>query len=168
LTKDGRRIIVSLSISPLRDAEGQVVGASKIVHDVTDMVAARDALAREKELLATTLSSIGDGVIVTDAEGCVTFLNPQAERLTGWTDEDARGQRLPAVFRIVNEETRAAVENPVDQVLRLNSVVGLANHTVLIAKDGPERAIEDSAAPIRVDGRLFGVVLVFRDATERR
>jgi PAS domain S-box-containing protein len=168
LTKGGRRIIVSLSVSPLRDAEGEVVGASKIVHDVTDVVAAREELAREKELLATTLASIGDGVIVTDAQGCVTFLNPEAERLTGWTLDDARGEALPDVFRIVGETTREAVKNPVDEVLRRNAVVGLANHTILIARDGSERAIDDSAAPIRVNGALSGVVLVFRDVSERR
>ncbi|HKO22036.1 MAG TPA: PAS domain S-box protein [Candidatus Eisenbacteria bacterium] len=168
LAKGGRRIIVSLSVSPLRDADGEVVGASKIVHDVTDVVAAREALAREKELLATTLSSIGDGVIVTDAQGCVTFLNPEAERLTGWTQDDAQGRPLPAVFRIVGEATRRTVKNPVDEVLRRNAVVGLANHTILIARDGSERAIDDSAAPIRVNGALSGVVLVFRDVTERR
>ena len=168
LAKGGRRIIVSLSVSPLRDADGEIVGASKIVHDVTDIVAAREALEREKELLVTTLSSIGDGVIVTDAEGRVTFLNPEAERLTGWTVGDARGLALPEVFRIVGEKTRTTVKSPVEEVLRRNAVVGLANHTVLIARDGSERAIDDSAAPIRVGGALSGVVLVFRDVTERR
>ena len=168
LAKGGRRIIVSLSVSPLRDADGEVVGASKIVHDVTEVVAAREALAREKELLATTLSSIGDGVVVTDAEGRVTFLNPEAERLTGWSLDDARGEALPDVFRIVGETTRKPVKNPVDEVLRRNAVVGLANHTILIARDGSERAIDDSAAPIRVNGVLSGVVLVFRDVTDRR
>ncbi|HEX5030308.1 MAG TPA: PAS domain S-box protein [Candidatus Eisenbacteria bacterium] len=168
LAKGGRRIIVSLSISPLRDADGEIVGASKIVHDVTDMVAVREALAREKELLATTLSSIGDGVIVTDAEGRVTFLNSEAQRLTGWTEDDARGLALAEVFRIVGEETRTTVKSPVEEVLRRNAVVGLANHTILIARDGSERAIDDSAAPIRVEGVISGVVLVFRDVSERR
>jgi PAS domain S-box-containing protein len=169
VTKDGRRISVSESVSPLRDMEGQIVGASKIVHDITDLVAARTALTNEKELLATTLESIGDAVIVTDPEGRITFLNAEAERLTKWRNSDATGQPLPNILRILNEETRAPVENPMEKVLRLGGVVGLANHTVLIAKDGTEIPIDDSAAPIRhADGPLLGVVLVFRDFTERK
>jgi two-component system CheB/CheR fusion protein len=169
LTKDGRQIPVLISVSPLKDAEQEVIGASAIVHDVTEMVAAREALVREKELLATTLASIGDGVIVTGPNGRVTFLNAEAERLTGWKTSEATGRTLPEIFHIVNEETRQVVENPVEKVLRLGTVVGLANHTVLIAKDGREIPIDDSGAPIRgSDGTMFGVVLVFRDFTERK
>ncbi|HYJ33880.1 MAG TPA: PAS domain S-box protein [Candidatus Binatia bacterium] len=168
ITKDGRRLRVSLSISPLRDSEGELIGAAKIVHDITEIAAARESLAREKELLATTLASIGDAVIATDPEGRVTFLNGEAERLTGWTSADARGRPLPEVFHIVNEQTRAIVENPVEKALRLGAVVGLANHTVLLARDGSEWPIDDSAAPIIMNGRVFGVVLVFRDVTERK
>ena len=169
LTKDGRRIPVAVSVSPLRDAEGAIIGASKIVHDISDVVAAREALVREKELLATTLASIGDAVIVTDANGQINFLNAEAERLTGWTNAEASNHPLPTVFRVVNEETRTPVENPVAKVLRLGGVVGLANHTVLIGKDGTETPIDDSAAPIRQpDGPLFGVVLIFRDFSERK
>ncbi|HZV36133.1 MAG TPA: PAS domain S-box protein, partial [Verrucomicrobiae bacterium] len=169
IAKSGRQIPVSISISPLKDPEGNIIGASKIVHDITELVAAREALLREKELMATTLASIGDAVIVTDANGRVAFMNPEAERLTKWTTADAVDMPLPDVFRIINEKTRAAAENPVDKVLRLGSVVGLANHTVLIAKDGTEFPIDDSAAPIRQPGgSLFGVVLVFRDFTERK
>ncbi len=169
IAKDGRRIPVAVSVSPLRDADGELCGASKVIHDITDLVAAREALLREKELLATTLASIGDAVVVTDAEGRVTFLNEEAERLTRWRSAEAAGQPLPEVFHIISEETRNPVENPVEKVLRLGHVVGLANHTVLIAKDGAEIPIDDSAAPIRHgDGPLFGVVLVFRDFTERK
>jgi len=169
VTKDGRLIHVSVSVSPLKDADGRVVGASKIIHDVSEIVASREALARERELLATTLKSIGDGVVVTDAESRVTFLNPEAERLTGWTQSEAEGVPLPMVFRIVSEDTRQEVDNPVETALRSGSVVGLANHTLLISKDGSETPIDDSAAPIlRSDGQIFGVVLVFRDFTERR
>lgn len=169
VAKDGRRIPVAVNISPLKNAEGEIVGASKIIHDISDIVAAREALVREKELLATTLASIGDGVIVTDAEGRVTFVNAEAERLTKWSNADAVSQPLPVIFCIVNEETRAPVENPVEKVLRLGGVVGLANHTVLIAKDGTVIPIDDSAAPIREPGGpLFGVVLIFRDFTERK
>lgn len=127
------------------------------------------ASGRRGDLLSTTLSSIGDGVVVTDNDGKITFLNPVAERLTGWSRVEAAGRRLPEVFRIINETTRRLVENPVEKVFRLGTVVGLANHTILIAKSGAEVPIDDSAAPIRDEaGALFGVILVFRDVTERR
>ena len=127
------------------------------------------AAEQQRQLLAVTLASIGDAVIVTDAQGRVSFLNAEAERLTGWTGADAQGQALPAVFRIINEETRRTVENPVDKVLRLGTVVGLANHTVLIARDGTETPIDDSAALIRQrDGTAHGVVLIFRDFSEHK
>ena len=126
-------------------------------------------VARQKEWLEVTLSSIGDGVIATDMDGRVMFLNPVAEPLTGWTSAEAAGKPLEEVFRILNEQTRRPVESPVSKVLREGTIVGLANHTVLIARDGLERPIDDSAAPIRdEDGRTIGVVLVFRDATEKR
>jgi PAS domain S-box-containing protein len=169
VAKDGRRFPVLVSVSPLRDSTNRVIGASKILHDISDVVAARDALARERELLATTLASIGDAVIVTDTAGRITFLNKEAERLTGWNQADAQGRDLPGVFRILNEYTRERVENPVEKVIRLGAVVGLANHTILISQDGIERPVDDSAAPIRLgDGTFSGVVLVFRDVTERR
>ncbi len=170
LAKDGRRIPVSLSVSPLKDREGHVIGASKILHDISDMLATRDQLAREKQLLATTLVSIGDGVIVTNPAGRVSLLNAEAERLTGWKSAEAAGQPLPSVFRILNEDTRQPVENPVEKVLRLGTIVGLANHTVLVAKDGAETPIDDSAAPIREreGDPINGVVLVFRDFTEQK
>ena len=167
--KDGRLIPVSVSVSPIKDREGRVTGASKIIHDITDIVAGREALVREKELLATTLASIGDGVIVTDNEGRVTFLNTEAERLTGWKEAEGASQPLSEVFRIINEFTRQPAENPVEKALRLGAIVGLANHTLLLAKDGREIPVDDSAAPIRdPSGSIFGVVLVFRDATEER
>lgn len=130
---------------------------------------AQEAEARERQLLATTLASIGDAVIVTNAQGCITFLNGEAERLTRWQNADAIGRPLPDVFKIINEVTRQPVENPVDKVLRIGAVVGLANHTILIGKDGAETPIDDSAAPIRQPGAaLSGVVLVFRDFTEQK
>lgn len=122
-----------------------------------------------EERYRTTLFSIGDGVIVTDRQGCVQMLNPPAELCTGWTMAEAAGQALERVFHIVNEETRQPVDNPVARVLREGLVVGLANHTLLIARDGTERAIADAGAPIRNDrGEITGVVLVFRDQTEQR
>jgi PAS domain S-box-containing protein len=122
-----------------------------------------------KELLATTLASIGDAVIVTDKDGRVTFLNTEAERLTGWRQQEALGSPLTQVFQITNELTRQRVENPVEKVLRLGTVLGLANHTVLIAKDGKEVPIDDSGAPVRrPSGPIEGVVLVFRDVGAQR
>jgi PAS domain S-box-containing protein len=169
VAKGGRRIPVSVNVSPILDREGRVVGASKILRDLTAIVAALEALAREKELLATTLSSIGDAVIATDAKGIVTFMNPIAETLTGWTGRDAAGRPLLEVFRIVNEQTRKEVENPATRSARDGVIVGLANHTVLISRTGEERPIDDSAAPIRNGGdKIAGSVLVFRDITQRR
>lgn len=122
-----------------------------------------------QEEFRTTLYSIGDAVITTDHEGGVRQMNPVAEQLTGWPESEAQGKPLDHVFHIVNEETHTVVENPVQRVLREGVVVGLANHTVLIARDGTERPIADSGAPIRDDsGTITGVVLVFRDQTEER
>lgn len=127
------------------------------------------ALDEQREWLRVTLSSIGDAVITTDTKGCVTFLNRVAQSLTGWTQEGAVGAPLETVFKIVNEETRRVVENPASRALREGGVVGLGNHTLLIAKNGTERPIDDSAAPIRnASGEPVGVVLVFHDITERR
>jgi PAS domain S-box-containing protein len=121
------------------------------------------------EVLRVTLGSIGDAVITTDNEGRVTYLNPVAESLTGWTQHEARGITLDNVFRIVNEDTRNTVESPAIRALSQGVVVGLANHTLLIAKDGSERPIDDSAAPIRDEhGVVSGCVLIFRDVSERR
>ncbi|WP_165250656.1 PAS domain S-box protein [Paludisphaera soli] len=123
----------------------------------------------DRERLRITLASIGDGVVSTDAEGRVTYLNPAAEGLTGWTTAEAAGRPLVEVFRIVNQHTRAEVENPAIRALREGKVVGLANHTVLIARDGTERPIDDSAAPMFDEaGAAIGAVLVFRDVSERR
>ncbi|HUR58176.1 MAG TPA: PAS domain S-box protein [Opitutaceae bacterium] len=160
--KDGTLIDISLTVSPIFDTEGKVIGASKIARDVTEQ-------KRQQERFRVTLASIGDAVIATDKIGQVTFLNPVAEELTGWRSDEAVGQPLEAVFRIVNETTRATVETPVAKVLREGGIVGLANHTVLITRDGVERPIDDSAAPIRLGPKtLDGVVLVFRDVSERR
>ena len=128
-----------------------------------------EALHEQREWCRVTLASIGDAVITTDINGGVTFLNPVAQSLTGWTLEEAAGQPLDRVFRIINEESRQPVESPAVRALREGVVVGLANHSLLIAKDGTERPIDDSAAPIRNDkGEVAGVVLVFRDISERR
>ena len=125
--------------------------------------------ARTKDLLHTTLSSIGDAVIATDAAGRITFLNGIAQKLTAWSEEQAAGVHLDEVFQIVNETTRKVVESPVSKAIRKGTIVGLANHTVLIGKNGTETPIDDSAAPIwSEDKQILGVVLVFRDVSDRR
>lgn len=126
-------------------------------------------LRESEQRYAVTLSSIGDAVIATDRNSRISFMNPVAENLTGWSRENAMGRPLAEVFRVVNETTRAAVEDPVTAVLSAGTIVGLANHTVLLSRDGREIAIDDSGSPI-VDerGEIQGVVLVFRDVTQRR
>lgn len=131
--------------------------------------AARAAAEEHEARLTVTLHSIGDGVIATDAAGRVTMCNPVAQALTGWTEAAAIGRPIEQVFRIVHEQSRAPIENPVSKVFREGRIVGLANHTLLLTPDGRETPVHDSAAPIRsADGALLGVVLVFRDATEAR
>jgi PAS domain S-box-containing protein len=125
--------------------------------------------SRQRELLRITLLSIGDAVITTDVDDHITYLNAVAEFLTGWTHGDAVGQPLEKVFRIINEGTRRPVENPTAKALREGAVVGLANQTVLIKKDGEECPIDDSAAPIKdEEGQVSGCVLIFRDVTAQR
>ncbi|HYG64424.1 MAG TPA: PAS domain-containing protein, partial [Thermoanaerobaculia bacterium] len=157
-----------------QDEAGQLAAAfntmtaqlRRLIQSLQDRIAERE---RAEESLSTTLNSIGDAVIATDTHGRVVRMNPVAERLTGWPMEMAAGQPLHDVFRIVNEDTRLPVVSPVDQVLASGGVVGLANHTVLLARGGSERPIADSGAPIRGrEGRIEGVVLVFRDVTEER
>jgi two-component system, cell cycle sensor histidine kinase and response regulator CckA len=125
-------------------------------------------LKESEQWLATTLRSIGDAVIATDKRGVITFMNPVAERLTGWNQKDALGKDLREVFNIIDEQTHAPAENPGTKVLQEGVVSGLIDH-VLISKDGGETTIDDSAAPIKDDkGNVTGVVLVFRDTTERK
>lgn len=160
--KDGVLIDISLTVSPVRDGHGRIVGASKVARDIT-------AVKAEQERSRVTLASIGDAVIATDTKGRVTFMNSVAETLTGWRLQEAGGQPLEAVFKILKEDTRRPVDSPVTEVLRDGRVVELANHTLLVSKEGKEWPIDDSAAPIR-DPRnnLIGVVLVFRDVSSRR
>jgi PAS domain S-box-containing protein len=125
-------------------------------------------LVESNQRLITTLKSIGDAVITTNAQGQILLLNDVAEILTGWSQTEAQNKPLDKVFRIINQETREAVPSPVVKVMREGTIVGLANHTLLLTRDGREIPIDDSAAPIRhPDGHLIGVVLVFRDISER-
>ncbi len=152
-----------------------LLAALIIIGIVTSTVVGQSIVRTERmvhenrELLQVTLASIGDAVMTTDQKGRITFLNQVAQTLTGWTQEQAEGQPADRVFRIVNETTREVLETPVDKVLREGGIAGLANHTVLLAKDGREIPIDDSGAPIRDKaGELRGVVLVFRDIAERK
>lgn len=140
-----------------------------IIFDVTDRERYKEELHEEKELLRTTLLSIGDGVVTTDAEGRITVLNPAAEEITGWSEEETRGRLFTEIFKLLSDDTGKEVENPIAKVLTTGKIIGLANHTALIAKDGRKIPIADSAAPIKDEaGQIFGVVMVFRDITEEK
>ena len=163
-----RDAYLNYSFNPIFES-GKIAGLFGSLHDVTAEVVALRKLAESEARAARILQSIGDAVIVTDDSGCVTNMNHIAEKLTGWTQNEAQGQLLSTVFHIVDEKLRVPVESPVDKVRRLGTIVGLANHTLLIRKDGTETAIDDSGAPIRDDdGKLTGIVLVFRDIAERK
>jgi len=181
--RDGEYVWMSARALPLLNADGSTrewigvtfdISARKAAEArVTEVLerehAARVAAERAQSLLTTTLRSIGDAVIATDTDGRVTFMNAIAEKLTGWSLDEARGHPLPDVFAIVNEDTRRPVPNPVEKVLRDGTIVGIANHTVLLRRDGTDVPIDDTAAPIvDGDGALFGVVLVFRDMTHEK
>lgn len=142
-------------------------GAVVVHHNITKRKLAEDLLRASEENLAITLNSIGDAVITTDARGCVLMMNPTAERMTGWTLDEAKGRPLPEVFVIANSATREPEANPVDLVFRTGVVQRLANHTVLTSRSGREYQIADSAAPIRdADGAMNGVILVLNDITD--
>jgi PAS domain S-box-containing protein len=171
--------LLSFELHTVADMAGVVVfvavgslisGLSESLRRSRRRVEARTAaLQASEERYRVTLASIGDGVIVTDTVGRVTFLNGVAEALTGWPLHEAAGRPLGEVFSVLDEASRRPAENPVERVLRTGAVVGLANHSVLRARDGGERPIDDSAAPVRNDkGVLAGVVLVFRDVTAKR
>ncbi|HRZ79820.1 MAG TPA: PAS domain S-box protein [bacterium] len=166
LTKEGTEkwIDVKVNVTEFNGEKAVIVNAI----DITKRIEAEKSLRESNEKLRTTLNSIGDGVISTDASGKVMMINPVAEKMTGWTVSDAAGQPLEKVFNIVNAFSREKVDNPVSKVLKEGGVVGLANHTVLLNRSGREFQIADSGAPIMDDsGKVKGVVLVFRDVTEK-
>ena len=148
--------------------DGRIVRL-EVAIDITERKQAEERLAAEKERLEVTLRSIGDGVITTDVEGRVVYVNKVAEEMTGWRNREALGRPAIEVFRIINEKTGQPSANPVQRVIELGRIVGLANHTALIARDGTVRSIADSGAPIRDrKGNIIGVVLVFRDISKER
>lgn len=164
---------ILLRLTPRQAAASRFLALNQQVEKLSREVDRRRRLEVElieqREQLRVTLAGIGDAVIATDIEGRITLLNPAAETLTGWTNTEALGKPLPEVFYIINEETRTIVESPVERVIRDGIVVGLANHTILIRKDGSELHIDDSGAPIRnVHGTIIGAVLVFHDISDRR
>jgi PAS domain S-box-containing protein len=155
-------------IEPLHRPDKTDLGTIGVALDVTSLKQTEFALIAEKERLDVTLRSIGDGVIATDLKGNVVLINRVAENLTGWSQSEALNQQVTDVFHIINEKTGRVCENPVQKVLETDSIIGLANHTLLISKNGRRRVIADSGAPIRSpEGKIFGVVLVFRDVTEQ-
>jgi PAS domain S-box-containing protein len=153
----------------VRERTAQLSRANEALQiEVANHERTEQELRQKREKLRVTLASIGDGVIVTDADGRVSMMNHVSEALTGWTAEAANGENLQNVFNIINQQTRRGVESPAVRAMREGVIVGLANHTLLIARDGTERPIDDSAAPIRDEtGTIIGVVLIFRDVTER-
>ena len=187
IRKDESRFPALLSVTALRNEQETIIGylligtdntARKqieaereqllmIQNDINKQLQQANNVSREnEEKLAVTLHSIGDGVIATDAMACVTLLNPMAEKLTGWRQEDAKGLPVDSIFKIINKKTRKPATIPVVDTLKKGTIHGLANHTVLIATDGSECDIADSCAPIRGrDGKVIGAVLVFRDVT---
>ena len=153
----------------VRDKHGHAKRVVGVHTDISEQKALEAQLFEAKERAQVTLSSIGDAVLTTDAEGNITFMNAVAERLTGWTQAEASGLPVESVIVLLNEETRAPAPNPVARCRAEGEVVGLANHTLLITRDGHEFAIDDSAAPIRDrEGEVIGVVMVFHDVTANR
>jgi len=165
--KNGSTFWVSMNVQYLY-FNGKISGTEGVVRDITDRMQAAEDLRKSEENLAITLNSIGDAVISTDIKGFIVQMNPVAEKLCGWRLSDALGKPLCEVFKIINADTREPVDGPVIKVLEKGEIVGLANHTVLISRDGTEHQISDSAAPIKnKKNEITGVVLVFSDISDK-
>ncbi len=163
---EGNRRNIEIYAYPVFDRQGELIQMIEYSIDISERRQAQIELAAEKEQLSVTLRSIGDGVITTDTAGNIVLLNKVAEILTGWSAKEAAGRPLEKIFHIINSQTRKICENPATKVLSNGHIIGLANHTVLIARDGRKRDIADSGAPIRNNqSEIIGVVLVFRDVT---
>lgn len=166
---DGKLRDVIINKAVFTNYNGETEGLIGAIQDVTERKYAEKTLRMSEERFRTTLYSIGDGVIATDEFGNIQHINPIAEQLTGWNESEAKNKPLEDIFKIINEETRTSLVNPVHKVLKEGKIVGLANHTLLISKTGKEVPITDSGAPIRnATGDINGVVLVFRDQTKER
>jgi diguanylate cyclase (GGDEF)-like protein/PAS domain S-box-containing protein len=165
--KDGKEIVVLENARAVHDDQGNIVAHEGTITDITDRKHAETRVFEEKERAQVTLQSIGDGVITTDAEGCVDYINPVAQDLTAWDMRGARGKPVTDIMTIVNEHTRATVDNPVMRCLQEGRVITLAENSILINKNGDEVPIQDSAAPIRDRiGNIIGSVMVFHDTSK--
>ena len=165
--KDGEEIVVLENSRAVCDEEGVIIAHEGTITDITERKRAETRVFKEKERAQVTLQSIGDGVITTDAEGCVDYLNPVAQNLTGWDARSARGKAVGEIMTIINEHTRATVDNPVMRCLKESGVITLAENSVLINREGVEIPIQDSAAPIRDRiGNVIGAVMVFHDISK--
>jgi diguanylate cyclase len=169
LDQNGRVIEVAISLSAIKNPQGQVMEISEIIRDITLQKTMQKTIVHEHALLKVTMDSIGDGVLTTDQQGFVQYLNPVAQHLTGWTTQEAIGQPLAKVFNVVNEQTRQSVEDPVNICLIEDRLVNVADQSVLIRRDGVEFGVEETASPIRDnEGEAIGVVIVFHDVSEQR
>ncbi|MEO1248107.1 MAG: EAL domain-containing protein, partial [Pseudomonadota bacterium] len=165
--KDGGEIVVLENSRAVYDDDGAVVAHEGTISDITDRKRAETRIFEEKERAQVTLQSIGDGVITTDAEGCIDYINPVAQDLTGWNMRSARSRPVSEIMTIINEHTRATVDNPVVSCLKEGRVITLAQNSVLISRKGDEIPIQDSAAPIRDRiGNIIGSVMVFHDTSK--
>ena len=165
--KDGREIVVLENSRAIYDDDGKIIAHEGTITDITERKMAETRVFEEKERAQVTLQSIGDGVITTDANGCVDYINPVAQDLTGWDMRTARGESIEKLMTLINEHTRATVDNPVTRCLNEGRVITLAENSVLINKDGSEVPIQDSAAPIRDRiGNGVGAVMVFHDVSK--
>ncbi len=166
---DGSTQWIKWEVGPWLTISGEIGGIVIVAEEITARKRAEQQLAAQHALMRVTLESIGDAVITTDRSGSVEWLNPVASRMTGWLVSEARGKPVDQVFRIVHEETRHPALNPAARALSERRILGLPEQTVLIARDGTEHGIQDSAAPIRDEkGDVLGIVLVFHDVTEQR
>jgi PAS domain S-box-containing protein len=169
IRKDGTFFDSLMTVSPVRDASGRVIAISGIGRDISEFVRLTEEIENQNEWLRTTISSIGDALIATDGKGKILFLNTMAEKLTGYTKQEAVGRHVSDIFSIISEKTKLPAEIPVDRVMATGTIVGLANHTALVSRDGRIRSIKDSAAPIIDSGkRVIGTVMVFSDVTSER
>jgi len=165
--KDGQEIVVLENSRAVYDERGKLTAHEGTITDITERKIAETRVFEEKERAQVTLQSIGDGVITTDADGVVDYINPVAQDLTGWDKREARGETIESLMTLINEHTRATVDNPVTRCLKEGRVITLADNSVLINKLGHEVAIQDSAAPIRDRmGNVVGAVMVFHDVSE--